>query len=1689
MPFMATIAAQGQEVALTGNPWSDMNYGPYTTLTLEHFAADGEVEWQAGSDNIAYKGIAVRLDPGPGGVAKGHEWLMFETDTLNMVAGWTGDKFIDWRSIALDGAHEIHPAVVGNLVFTNPMAPGWARPTDGSFADARNQTPAGRRSGPLPADWADWKGLYVNGDQVVLSYSVGDTDILELPGAETQGDVRSITRSMTIAPRDNELILQVVHQPNTEPTLQTYSDFSGPNKQVALFAANEHKPKPRAASGGRGGIEFDGAKHLEVARTSALGLGENDLTLYARIETGENGPIMSIISKSEGWTDSAAALYINDGNLAFASGGKMIASNVEIDDERHYVVASMDTKAGKVTLYVDGKPAGEGMFSSLNGLSDPELRIGFAADNFSAAPKPFQGKMADVRVYSRAMGDEDLKRLSSRRGRRRGLDDEDQSIVGAWRSLEGSIAKDESDHNMTARVAGAKPLAAKSTAVAMVGGLEGCEWITTSAGDLRLRIPASSEPTTLKILYGETGSSSDMDAFAKAAAASSAPTDIAALTKGGPANWPMELTTQGELGDDPGAYKKDIITAPMDNPYRSWLRFGGIDFFEDDSKAALCTWQGDVWTVSGLGDSLQDLKWRRIAAGLFQPLGLKIVDDEIYVLGRDQITVLRDLNGDGETDFYENFNNDHQVTEHFHEFALDLQLGPDGNFYYNKSACHGRRGSVPQHGTTLRVLRDGSKTEHVNYGYRAPNGLAIGPNMEMLTSDNEGFWMPANRINWTVPGGFYGNMWAYHNGEVPTDQDQPLVWLPPAVDRSPGTFVWVPDDRWGPLEGKAITISYGMGHMFHLMYEEVDGAMQGGVFKFPLEFETGVCRAKFRGTDGQLYMAGLFGWSGNKTTPGAFYRVRYNGDTVVMPEELSIASDGLRLKFTAPLDQASATDPGNYGVKHWNYKWTEDYGSPQFKMDGSEGQDDLAIATVALSADRRTVFLQIPDIQPVMQMEIQFNLKDAEGADIQQTIYNTIHKKSEKSIFQLYGESAFSASAATVNPKEEPKARGLSQTISTLGSDGPDQVDTREARLLALHVSEGGSPSPFLDAEPFPFRSVWEGYIQVGLNQTYTLSTEGNGNVRLTVNGKEAFSGEADGLSNNVALKKGSNPIRAEFTSPETGDATFRLYWEAKAFPREPVPATAFARDAKDVPLDTGEQLRRGRTLLAENRCVTCHQPDQAKQWAMPELNKDAPVLTMAGAKFHEAWMADWILSPTATRENATMPISLTGTKEEQTEKASLIAAYLASLGNASTAPAPDASLSETGKAHFSTLGCIACHRVAGEDLFNETDTRISLAHIPAKWKPAALTAFLADPTHDYQWTAMPNFTLTEEESTSIAAYLLAQDAQPTASPATHSAANLTKGRNLLEAEGCLACHSVDDHQNRATIPSLAAIRKSNWKRGCLANTPDQRGNAPAFALTDDERKSLRTFATTDWKSLDRYSPVEFAARQIDALQCLACHARDGQEDLWTALDAAAPKVEEEFDPFAEESEELTIHLGRPILDWSGEKLRADWTHRLLAGTLTYKPRQHLVSRMPSFPAYAEGVAHGLAAEHGFSPEDEDSFIPENALIEMGQALTGPEEGFNCASCHAIGSQPALAGADTETINFANVPDRLRKSYFKRLMLDPLRSIPGSKMPQFATAEGVSTLTTLMDGDFTKQREAIWNFLLKAKSDQLAQAH
>ena len=89
---------------------------------------------------------------------------------------------------------------------------------------------------------------------------------------------------------------------------------------------------------------------------------------------------------------------------------------------------------------------------------------------------------------------------------------------------------------------------------------------------------------------------------------------------------------------------------------------------------------GEVWLVKGIDKKLEKLHWKRFATGLNQPLGVKVVGDKLYVLGRDQLTCLHDLNGDDEADFYECVTNAMQTSPGGHDFIVGLERDKEGRW-------------------------------------------------------------------------------------------------------------------------------------------------------------------------------------------------------------------------------------------------------------------------------------------------------------------------------------------------------------------------------------------------------------------------------------------------------------------------------------------------------------------------------------------------------------------------------------------------------------------------------------------------------------------------------------------------------------------------------------------------------------------------------------------------------------------------------------------------------------------------------------------------------------------------------------------------------------------------------------------------------------------------------------------------
>ncbi|MCE9565727.1 MAG: hypothetical protein K8U57_27195 [Planctomycetes bacterium] len=469
-------------------------------------------------------------------------------------------------------------------------------------------------------------------------------------------------------------------------------------------------------------------------------------------------------------------------------------------------------------------------------------------------------------------------------------------------------------------------------------------------------------------------------------AAKEAAIDISTLTKGGPKRWGEPIVTKLIRGEESGAFAIDTLTIPYKNPHGALFFCTGLDFLPD-GRIAMCTCHGDVWLVT-VDEKAGTCSWQRFATGLYHALGLKVVDGKVVVIERGQLTRLHDLNNDGEADFYECISNAWDTGSGEHSYDTCLETDPQGNFYFFKTGDT----DTPSGGSLIRVSKDGSKSEIFSTGFRHPIGMGMSPTGILTGADQEGNWMPATRIDEYKQGGFYGDMRAHHRKEPPKTYDPPLCWLPREVDNSAGGQTWVPEKTFGPLAGLPLHFSYGRCKPFVLLRQVCDnGVSQGGAVDLGLKFLSGVCRGRF-GPDGNLYVCGLNGWQTSAQADGCLQRVRYTGKPLDVPVKMAVEGNTIRLTFSNPLDAKSVEKSDNSKAAWWNYRWSGEYGSRRWKVSdpNAEGQDEFAPQSVKL-LDAQTVELRFEKLQPVMQMQVGYNLLTTENRKVVGSVFLTIN--------------------------------------------------------------------------------------------------------------------------------------------------------------------------------------------------------------------------------------------------------------------------------------------------------------------------------------------------------------------------------------------------------------------------------------------------------------------------------------------------------------------------------------------------------------------------------------------------------------------------------------------------------------------------------------------------------------------------
>jgi mono/diheme cytochrome c family protein len=462
------------------------------------------------------------------------------------------------------------------------------------------------------------------------------------------------------------------------------------------------------------------------------------------------------------------------------------------------------------------------------------------------------------------------------------------------------------------------------------------------------------------------------------------PTDAAAP------RWPREITTKVTRSTSKDAYVVDDIELPVENPWRRNVRPGDVQFLKDGTGAVV-TLDGDVWLVRGLHEAGGTARWRRFASGLHEPLTLAVRDEQLYVYDRNGIWRLRDTNGDGEADVHELFSNAFAQTADMREFPNTIRLAPDGEFVIAKG--NQQAVTIGKHnGHVLRVSADGRRVTSLGYGFRQPN---IGVNIRtglVTASDQQGHYIPTTPLHIVRDRQFYGFLSDKEPREqYPAPIADPLTWIPHATNASAMSQVWLFSARMGPLNDALVHIGFNKPELFRVMLNERSAKPQAAIVSITRAFDFPPNNGAVNPGDGQLYIAGfqILGWGTTASRLTGMGRVRYTGAVSTLPSEVVPMDKGILARFDAALDRQAATNPDNYSITSWQYKRTYQYGSPQFKSDGTPGIDRLTPSSAYLSQDGRSVFIAVPEMTRVMQMRLGWSLATSDGTRFQESAFFT----------------------------------------------------------------------------------------------------------------------------------------------------------------------------------------------------------------------------------------------------------------------------------------------------------------------------------------------------------------------------------------------------------------------------------------------------------------------------------------------------------------------------------------------------------------------------------------------------------------------------------------------------------------------------------------------------------------------------
>jgi hypothetical protein len=408
---------------------------------------------------------------------------------------------------------------------------------------------------------------------------------------------------------------------------------------------------------------------------------------------------------------------------------------------------------------------------------------------------------------------------------------------------------------------------------------------------------------------------------------------------------------------------------------------------------------GKVIVLSGIAGNTPAVTVDTIARGLEDIMGLAVVNDTLYVSGGNTIVRLNRTGNAGPVTRVDTLfilpgtpadgSSDSLKPRHGSQEYLNGLLHRNGKFYVSPSSLdpigtvQGSPQVNPYRGTLLEVTPGNGTTDKrgafriVANGIRAASGIGFGPDGLPCVSDNQGDWLPSNKLICVQEGKFYGSKKsggiaaAYYAPWDNLTETPPTVWaVHNDIANSPTAPIYLP---FGPYAGQMLMgdVRWG-GIQRYFLEKNAEGNWQGSVFAFTGGLEAGVFRMAI-GPDSMLYVGMLGGRNDNDGYPKSqnsstrvdfgLVKLRFNNpnDSAKAFEMLAVRSrpTGFEIEFTKPVDTTIAKLNTSYTITSYHMAPNSSYGGGH-----KTNPKTLVPKSILLSSDRKKVFLELDSLVP-----------------------------------------------------------------------------------------------------------------------------------------------------------------------------------------------------------------------------------------------------------------------------------------------------------------------------------------------------------------------------------------------------------------------------------------------------------------------------------------------------------------------------------------------------------------------------------------------------------------------------------------------------------------------------------------------------------------------------------------------------